>query len=229
MSSSAPPPRDALPDPRAVVSPPSRVWRRDRPYGRRRSDHEPKRGWIPALALVLGIAILDWTTKFLVARAVPLGEFVEVWEGRVALWHVRNPEMVLGLWGNLPLGGRKVIAAVAAIAALLIISEVVTRGHRLPPHRRIWAWIFVGTAFGGMLGNLGERALHWGVTDYLSFAWGDIWLPPGNVADLALFASIPLMIPVIVFELQARAQRRPEPSRRAGDPVPSPSPPVRAP
>jgi lipoprotein signal peptidase len=192
-----------------------RLFRKRTPYGRRRTDHEPQRGWIPALVLVLCIAALDWAVKLAVAATVPLGEFVEVWQGRVAIWHVRNPEMILGLWGNLPLEGRKAIALVAGLLALLIISEIVSRGHRLPAHRRIWAWIFVGTAFGGILGNLGERAVHWGVTDYLSFAWGDIWLPPGNVADIALFLSIPLVVPVIVFELQARSQRRPQP--RAGD------------
>jgi hypothetical protein len=117
--------------------------------------------------------------------------------------------MVLGLWGNLPLGGRQAIAVMAAVVGLLALYEIIGRGHRLPPHRRRWAWLFVGLAFGGMLGNLGERALHWGVTDYLSFAWGSIWLPPGNVADLALLASMPLALVVIVFELQARAQRRP--------------------
>jgi lipoprotein signal peptidase len=59
-----------------------------------------------------------------------------------------------------------------------------------------------------MLGNLGERVVHWGVTDYLSIRWGEYWLPPGNVADIALFLSMPLSIPVIAFELLGRARRR---------------------
>ena len=76
-----------------------------------------------------------------------------------------------------------------------------------------------------MLGNLGERAVHWGVTDYLSFRWGDLWLPPGNVADLALFLSSPSPALVIAFELRgprrsggrgpARGARRPRPRRRS--------------
>ncbi len=88
-----------------------------------------------------------------------------------------------------------------------MLFQIVGRGHRLPPGRREWAWTFVGLAFGGMLGNLGERVVHWGVTDFLSFQWGDVWLPPGNVADLALFLSVPLTIPVMVFEMRARARR----------------------
>ncbi|MBA4157157.1 MAG: signal peptidase II [Gemmatimonadetes bacterium] len=182
--------------------------RHGQPFGRRRADREPKRGWGPVLVIIVSIALLDWAVKAIVAMRVPLGDFLEVWDGRVAIWHVRNEEMMLGLWGNLPLESRQVIAVVAAILAFLILFEIVGRGHRLPPRRRPAAWLFVGTAFGGMLGNLGERALHWGVTDYLSFAWGDLWLPPGNIADLALFASMPLAVLVIIFEFQARTQRR---------------------
>jgi lipoprotein signal peptidase len=176
-------------------------------FRRRSSDREARRGLGPTLAIILAIALVDWFIKVIIATAVPLGGFMEVWEGRVALWHVRNPEMVLGLWGSLPLASRQVIAATAGVLAVLLLFEVVGRGHRLPSHRRPWVWVFLGTALGGMLGNLGERALHWGVTDYLSFAWGSIWLPPGNFADLALLAAIPLAVPVIVFELQARGQR----------------------
>lgn len=167
------------------------------------------RGWYPALLLGLCIAAADWTTKALVAHFVPLGDFrLFVGEG-VALWHVRNEAMMLGLWGNLPLGGRKTIAIVAAVVAAIFLVQILGRGHRLRPHERPWAWAFVGLVVGGMLGNLGERALHWGVTDFLSFRWGDIWLPPGNLADVALFLSIPLAVPVAAFETMGRMRRRP--------------------
>ena len=192
--------------------------RASRPGGRRQTDFEPNTGWRVVLALTLGIAVLDWITKAAIAFTIPLGEFVEVWEGRVAFWHVRNDAMILGLWDSLPLGGRKVIAVIASFLALLILFQIVGKGHRLPAERRGWAWTFVGLAFGGMLGNLGERVIHWGVTDYLSFQYGDLWLPPGNVADIALFLSIPLSIPVIFLELRARARRG------TGAPVPAPHP-----
>jgi lipoprotein signal peptidase len=178
------------------------------PYRRRRSDHEPNHGLVPVVLIALVIALLDWTAKAIVNATIPLGEFVEVWEGTLALWHVRNPAMILGLWGNLPLESRKVIATGAGLLAVLLMIEIVDHGHRLPPPQRICVWLFAGLAFGGMLGNLGERLIHWGVTDYLSFRWGEFWLPPGNVADLALFLSALLSLPVIIFELAARAKRR---------------------
>jgi lipoprotein signal peptidase len=174
---------------------------------RRRTDHEPRHGWTPALLLLATVTLLDWATKAIIAALMPLGTFVEVWEGRLAFWYVRNDEMVLGLWGNLPIEARQAIALVGASLAAVILFGVVARGHRLLPRHRPWAWAFTGLAFGGMLGNLGERLLFWGVTDFLSIQYRGLWLPPGNVADLAIFLSFPLALGVIVFEFRARALR----------------------
>jgi lipoprotein signal peptidase len=115
--------------------------------------------------------------------------------------------MILGLFGNLPLIWRQVIAVLLAVVGLTLLRQVLTRAHRLLPRRRPWAWAFAGLVLGGMLGNLGERALHWGVTDFLSFRYGRIWLPPGNVADLAIFLSIPISGLFIAFEIEARSMR----------------------
>jgi lipoprotein signal peptidase len=198
--------------------------RAHRSGGRRRSDFEPNRGWRVVLALALGVAVLDWAVKAAVAARVPVEGFVEVWRGRVALWHVRNDAMMLGLWDGFPIPVRQGIALVAAVTAFFLVFQIVGRMHRLRPGERGWAWACAGLLFGGMLGNLGERALHWSVTDYLSFAWGDLWLPPGNVADIALFAAIPLAVPVIVFELRGRARR----ARAATESTPSAQPLARA-
>lgn len=181
--------------------------------GRRRTDREPLVGWRPVLAIAMAVVALDWGTKAIVASLLPLGELVVVLDGRVALWHVKNPAMILGLFGELPLGSRKVIASLLGVVGFTLLLEIVTRAHRLLPARRPWAWLFVGLILGGMVGNLGERAYHWGVTDFLSFGWSGIWLPPGNIADLAVILSIPLSFLVIAFELEARAQRRREADR----------------
>lgn len=177
--------------------------------GRRRTDVEPNRGWKPALIIALSIALMDWLVKWWVAQRVPLGSIEVVWEHRLALWHVRNPAMILGLYGSLPIEARMIIATVSGVTGAILLFEVVSRGHRLEPSKRKWAWLFVGLASGGMLGNLGERVIHWGVTDYLSIGWGDLWLPPGNIADLAIFSSVPVALVVIYYELQGRRQRDP--------------------
>lgn len=175
--------------------------------GRRKTDEEPNYGWIPAVVIALLIALADWGTKAWVASRVPLNHLEVVWEGRVAFWHVRNPAMILGLYGNLPLSVRMGIAALAGILAAILLFQVLGRGHRLPEAGRRWAWLFVGLSSGGMLGNLGERLVHWGVTDFLSIRWGGLWLPPGNIADLAILLSLPVAVVVIAFELTARSWR----------------------
>lgn len=178
------------------------------PPRRRRADREPNPGWVVVIAILLSVAALDWLSKFLVYATVPEGQMVEVLSGRLALWHVRNPEMVLGLWGSLPLEGRQLIALGAVVLTPLLLFGIIARTHRFPPRHRPAAWWFAGLMAGGMLGNLGERALHWSVTDFLSIGMGGLWLPPGNVADLALLAAMPLMVPVVAAELAGRAQRQ---------------------
>lgn len=179
---------------------------------RRSTDREPRRGWIPILFIAVGVAAFDWITKALDAASVPVDTIVVVVEDRLALWHVKNPAMILGLFGDLSLGMRQILAAMLAIVAATLLLEVATRSHRLLPHRRGWAWLFVGLVLGGMIGNIGERILHWGITDFLAIGWRGIWLPPGNVADLAIFMSIPIAPLIIAFEIEARSRRsRPAP------------------
>jgi signal peptidase II len=175
--------------------------------GRRASDREPNRGWIVVLAIAIPIALADWLVKWLVTRTVPLYGFELLWSDHVALWHVKNPALILGLHGDLPLLLRKTLVSAYAILSVVFLVGVLSRGHRLLPHRRKWVWLFLGLVVGGMVGNLGERAFHWGITDFLSFRWGDIWLPPGNLADLSILVSLPLAVAVVFFELEARGRR----------------------
>ena len=195
--------------------------RPDRP-GRRASDREPVRGWIPTLAIGLSVAGLDWITKVLVIAFLPESDSVEVLPGVLSFWHVRNPAMMLGLYGDLPIGARKLIALAAGLCGFVLMLQVMACGHRLRPEHRRWAWLFVGLVLGGMLGNLGERVVHWGVTDFISLSWGGMWLPPGNLADLALFAAIPMAVLVSGLELLGRSNRAvaatpPAPEPMGGD------------
>jgi lipoprotein signal peptidase len=183
------------------------------PPARRAADREPLHGWTLAVALALGVAVVDWLVKYSIRTSMAIGDFRVVVEDRIALWHVQNDAMMLGLWESVSLDGRRMIAATAAVLATFVLLQIVGRAHRLPRQERVWAWVFVGLVLGGMLGNLGERLIHWGVTDYLSLRWGPYWMPPGNVADLALFLAIPLAMPVAFFELRARSRRRSDDTR----------------
>jgi lipoprotein signal peptidase len=187
---------------------PGQLSGRSEQYLRRSTDLEPNRGWRAVGLIAVIVALLDWSTKAFVAGRFPLDEISAVWGGRLALWHVQNPALILGLFGDVPLDSRKLITFTLALATLVLLARVIVRTHRLRPVRRPWAWLFCGLIFGGMLGNLGERLLYWNVTDFLSLRWGQLWLPPGNIADLAILLAVPIAPIVIACELEARGQRR---------------------
>src|SRR5690606_35062101 len=75
---------------------------------RRRTDFEANPGWRRAGIIAATVAVTDWTTKALVASVIPLESIRVVWGGRLAFWHVRNPALILGLFGDLSLTSRKV-------------------------------------------------------------------------------------------------------------------------
>jgi signal peptidase II len=159
------------------------------------------------LLIALPIALADWVVKWLVVRTVPIRGFRPLWGEHVAIWHVKNPALVLGLHGDLPLVLRQIFVSIYALLAVVFLIAVLGRGHRLLPHRRKWAWLFLGMVLGGMGGNLGERLFHWGITDFLSFRWGDFWLPPGNLADLSILLALPFAFAILGFEMEARGRR----------------------
>jgi lipoprotein signal peptidase len=177
--------------------------------GRRRSDREPRRGWVPAVWIALAVAAADWSSKAAIAARLPIEGFEEIVPDRLAFYHVQNHAMMLGLWQTFPLPVRQVIAVCGGGVGLVFLLQILGRGHRFTQRERPLAWLYVGMALGGMLGNLGERMVHWGVTDFISLHWDNVWLPPGNLADVALFLSVPLSLPVIAFEVLGRMRRQP--------------------
>jgi lipoprotein signal peptidase len=196
--------------------------RAERRGGRRRSDQEPHRGWVPALWIAAAVAAADWSSKALIAVRLPIEGFEEILPNRLAFYHVQNHAMMLGLWGSFPLAFRQTIAVCGAVVGLLFLLQILGRGHRFTQRERPLAWLYVGLALGGMMGNLGERLVHWGVTDFISLYWHGLWLPPGNLADVALFLSVPLSLPVVAFELLGRTRRTPavaEPGEMEGLPA----------
>ena len=183
---------------------------------RRRTDWEPKRGWYRVAAIALLVALTDWATKYMIVRTIGLNDLTVVVDERLALWHVRNPALILGLFGEWELASRKGITFMLGLATVALLIAVVSRSHRLLPARQPWAWLFGGLLAGGLLGNLGERLLHWWVTDFVSLGWNGLWLPPGNIADLAIICSVPVAGLVILFELEARSMRRTRSGRASG-------------
>jgi signal peptidase II len=140
-------------------------------------------------ALTIG---LDQWSKIAARQAlIPLGYAGrKVIDGYFTLRYSQNTGVAFGMLQNLP-GGRIILAVIAlgALALVLYYLHKTEGGH-------LRMQVALGLVGGGAIGNLIDRILHGGVTDFLVFNLGfwpfNPW-PAFNVADAALVVGVFLM------------------------------------
>ncbi len=141
------------------------------------------------LLISLAILVLDQWTKLWIERNLARGEHLSVISGFFDLVHVTNTGVAFGLF---PTGGRGwgTLGLIAlGTAALSIIGLYF---WKTPEHERglLFALVLI---LGGALGNLTDRLLFRGVTDFLDFFVGTHHFPTFNVADSAISVGIALL------------------------------------
>jgi len=160
------------------------------------------RRWSPALAVGLGVLVLDQLVKAVVRSRIVLGERIEVLPF-LDLVHVRNSGVAFGFLAG---GGALLVAGMAAALLALLIFFVTHAGRPL-------VWLPTGLLLGGAAGNLLDRARDGAVTDFLKVPrW-----PAFNVADIAITVGVVLLI----YVLEGPPRRR-EAERRAAAAAPAP-------
>jgi signal peptidase II len=136
--------------------------------------------------------VLDQWTKVLARDAlIPLGYTGrKVIDGYFLLRYSENTGVAFGMLQNLP-GGRVVLAIIACLALALVIYYL-----RRTDATHLKLQVALGLVGGGAIGNLVDRILHGGVTDFLVFNLGfwpfNPW-PAFNIADAALVVGVFLM------------------------------------
>lgn len=130
------------------------------------------------LALVIaGIIAADWITKAAVQQRLPLSDRRTIVEGWLSFQHNINPGIAWGWLREMPEVLRIPVLALLAIvgigATLSIMRETKDR------------WIHAAGALvlGGAVGNLGDRLLNGGVTDFIYVHFFPYVF---NVADIAI-------------------------------------------
>lgn len=138
-------------------------------------------------AVIIGI---DQLTKYLIRTGIPLNEQHKFFIG-VQLVHYRNTGVAFSLFT----GGGWVVLAItfAALAALVVYLA------RRP--ERPWLWLPTGMLIGGAVGNLIDRLVHGGVTDFIKLP---LW-PAFNVADISITFGVLALL--WVLEGPRRAER----------------------
>lgn len=151
----------------------------------------PSATYLRTRLLVISAAVfaLDQWTKYLVQRSVGVSERIEVIAGFFNLTHVTNTGVAFGLF---PTRGEGMATLVLLALGTLALSIIALYFWKTPLYEKglLFALALI---LGGALGNLTDRLLLRGVTDFLDFYLGSHHFPTFNVADSAISVGIVLL------------------------------------
>ncbi len=152
---------------------------------------EPNSAWRARwLWVILGIVIADRAIKFAIERFTSEGFRRELVPNVVVLVHSVNPGMAFGLLSESASKVVSLLLIAGSLAVVLLLAWLLITGR---------AGDFVGQAglaliAGGAAGNLVDRLLHGGVTDFLELRAGSFVWPAFNLADSAITIGAFLVI-----------------------------------
>jgi len=169
---------------------------------------------LPAWITMVVIIALDQITKALTRRHLYLGESIDVWGSFLRFTHLQNTGAAFSL--SLPNESyNRIFFIVTSILAIALIIYLLFRAtHKI----QIWAF---GLVLGGALGNLIDRIIRGGVTDFIDFDIPDMLgmqrFPVFNVADSAIFIGMTLLIIDMLFISGRQKVPEPESMEASGD------------
>lgn len=139
----------------------------------------------------LAIVAVDQITKALVRSSFELGESHPVVPGVLWLTRVHNTGAAFGMFR-----GQQWFLIAVAVVVLGAIGWVIVRVRPASPIARVALAMIAA----GALGNLIDRAVLGGVTDFLDLGW----FPVFNVADMSLDVGVALIVWWLLFSAEHR-------------------------
>jgi signal peptidase II len=155
------------------------------------------RQWLSLGAIAVAALGADQLTKQVVARALALGEEVQI-AGPFSIHHVHNSGIAFGLFAS----ATSIVIGLTAIAVLWMLVFFARSGARHPVLP-----VALGFVLGGSLSNLLDRVRLGHVTDFLDLRY---W-PAFNLADTFIVVGV-----AILFASVAGADRNARMHGRAG-------------
>jgi signal peptidase II len=136
-----------------------------------------------ALALVAVVAA-DWITKFLVQNHLRLSSRLALVEGWVWLAHHRNPGIAVSVLRDVPALVRLPLLVAAACTGIAVTASIALRT------RDELVRLAAVLVMAGAVGNLGDRLMNGGVTDFILIRWFPFVF---NLADVAITVGAVLL------------------------------------
>ncbi|MCP4663375.1 MAG: signal peptidase II [bacterium] len=142
------------------------------------------------LLLSLAVLVLDQWTKWLVEFHLLDHASVPVIPQLLNFTHVRNTGVAFGLFASHGATTGTLILTILGLGALAFVGYY----FRIVPARDRTLLIALALVLGGAVGNLLDRIISGGVTDFVDFYIGTYHWHTFNVADTAISIGIGLMI-----------------------------------
>ena len=158
--------------------------------------------------LALAIILVDRATKSAVEAYTTEGFHRTLIPGLASLVHTHNPGIAFGLFADV---GSKWLAAILVGGSLIVIGLLgwlVAAGHAGGTTTQAG----ISLILGGAAGNLIDRLVHGGVTDFFEVGIGRYRWPAFNVADSAITIGAAL---VVIELLLSRSPHREEPADKS--------------
>src|SRR5579883_1413946 len=134
------------------------------------------------LWLTAAIVAVDRVTKYAVERLTPEGFRVQVVPHFADLVHSVNPGIAFGLFSGSTSRWISFFLVVASAAIIALLISLLAAGYAGDTVSQAGVALIAG----GACGNLLDRLLHAGVTDFLELHAGNFVWPAFNVADVAV-------------------------------------------
>lgn len=148
----------------------------------------------PAFLVMMIILVADQFTKVLVRLNMEMSHSIPVLENifghTFMLTHVNNTGAAFSIGFSSAVVNRIFFITITLLALVFIVYLLYQSIHRI----QVLAF---GLVMGGALGNLIDRILHGGVTDFINVDFPDFIMqrfPIFNIADSAIFIAVCLLI-----------------------------------
>jgi signal peptidase II len=146
----------------------------------RRLRREARSRWIRVGAVAAAVLCVDQVVKAIIRGQLQVGEGWTL-TGFLSILRVTNHGIAFGMFP-----GRQAYVAIITVVALCAIAIFLAR----LVHRNLIAATGAGLLVGGSLGNLVDRLVHGGVTDYIDLS---SW-PTFNLADACITVGAILIV-----------------------------------
>lgn len=150
--------------------------------------------------LSLAVVLLDRATKAFFEMRTPEGYRRELVANFIYLVHSRNPGIAFGLLADAPSRGLMLLLVAGSLAVIAALAWMLMAGHAGGKTAQTGLALILG----GATGNLTDRILHGGVTDFFEVLLGTYHWPAFNVADSAITVGAALVVLELLFGARPR-------------------------